>query len=66
VPFAALEFIALLSGKASAMTSFWVTCFFWIRLTDAVVYLFGIAYVRTPVFTLGFVAVTGILRELIQ
>src|ERR1019366_7880755 len=50
-PFAALVIIAHLSGKANAMTAFWATCFFWLRLSHAVVYLLGIRYVRTVVFT---------------
>jgi uncharacterized MAPEG superfamily protein len=35
------------------MTAFWATCFFWLRLVHAVVYLFALPYVRTLVFTLG-------------
>jgi uncharacterized MAPEG superfamily protein len=65
-PFAALVVIGQLTGKANAMTAFWATAFFWLRLTHAVVYLFGIPYIRTLVFTLGFVAVAGIFWELIK
>lgn len=62
-PFAALVTIAHLVGKANAMTAFWAMCFFWLRLAHAVVYLLGIPYVRTLVFTLGFVSVAGIFWE---
>jgi uncharacterized MAPEG superfamily protein len=65
-PFAALVLIAHASGKATAMVTFWAMCFFWLRLTHAVVYLLAIPYVRTLVFTLGFVAVAGIFWELIK
>ncbi len=65
-PFAALVLIAHVTGKANAMTAFWATCFFWLRLTHAVVYLLAIAYVRTVVFTLGFVAVAGIFWEVMR
>jgi uncharacterized MAPEG superfamily protein len=65
-PFAVLVIIAHVSGKATAMTAFWAMCFFWLRLTHAVVYLLGIPYVRTLVFTLGFVAVAGIFWEVIK
>lgn len=65
-PFAALVIIAHLAGKANAMTAFWVAAFFWLRLAHAVVYLLGIAYVRTLVFTLGFVCVAGIFWEVIK
>jgi uncharacterized MAPEG superfamily protein len=65
-PFAALVIVAHVAGKANAMTAFWATCFFWLRLVHAFVYLLAIPYVRTLVFTLGFVAVAGIFWELIK
>ena len=65
-PFAALVFVAHVSGKADAMTAFWATCFFWLRLTHAVVYLLAIPYIRTVVFTLGFFCVAGIVWEVIK
>jgi uncharacterized MAPEG superfamily protein len=65
-PFAALVIVAHLLGKADAMTAFWAACFFWLRLTHAVVYMLGIPYIRTLVFTLGFVAVAGIFWEVVK
>jgi uncharacterized MAPEG superfamily protein len=65
-PFAALLLVAHVTGKANGMTAFWATCFFWLRLTHAVVYLFAIPYIRTLVFTLGFVAIAGIFWELVK
>ena len=65
-PFAALVIIAHVAGKANAMTAFWAMSFFWLRLAHAVVYLLGIPYVRTIVFTLGFVCVAGIFWEVIK
>ena len=65
-PFAALVIIAQISGKADGMTAFWAMFFFWMRVAHAVVYWFAIPYVRTLVFTLGFVAVAGIFWELIK
>src|SRR5271155_4396548 len=56
-PFAALVIIAQVAGKANAMTAFWTICFFWLRLAHAAVYLLAVPYVRTVVFTLGFVSV---------
>jgi uncharacterized MAPEG superfamily protein len=64
-PFAALVIIVHLTGKANAMTAFWAASFFWLRLAHAVVYLLGIPYIRTVIFTLGFVAIAGIFWELI-
>jgi uncharacterized MAPEG superfamily protein len=64
-PFAALVIVAQIAGKANAMTAFWTICFFWLRLAHAAVYLLGVPYVRTVIFTLGFVCVVGIFWELI-
>ncbi|MDR3489138.1 MAG: MAPEG family protein [Bradyrhizobium sp.] len=64
-PFAALVIVAHLAGKADA-TAFWATSFFWLRLAHAVVYLLGIPYVRTLIFTLGYVAIVGIFWEVIR
>jgi len=64
-PFAALVIVAQLAGKANAMTAFWAACFFWLRLAHAVVYLLGIAYIRTVFFVLGFIALAGIFWEII-
>ena len=40
--------------------------FFWLRLAHAAVYLLGVPYVRTVLFTLGYVSVVGIFVELIK
>ena len=65
-PFAALVIVAHLAGKANAMTAFWAAAFFWMRVAHAVVYLLGIPYIRTLVFTLGFVSVAGIFWDVIK
>ena len=65
-PFAALVVVAHLAGKANAMTAFWAMSFFWLRLAHAVVYLLAVPYVRTVIFTLGFICVAGIFWEVIK
>jgi uncharacterized MAPEG superfamily protein len=65
-PFAALVIVVHLAGKADAMTAFWAVSFFWLRLAHAVVYMLGIPYVRTLIFTLSYVAVVGMFWELIK
>ena len=65
-PFAVLVVVVHLAGKANAMTAFWTTSFFWLRLAHAAVYLLGIPYLRTLIFTLGYVAIVGIFVELIK
>src|ERR1700716_3381213 len=59
-PFAALVIAVHLAGKANAMTAFWAMSYFWLRLAHAAVYLLAVPYVRTLIFTLGFVAVAGL------
>jgi uncharacterized MAPEG superfamily protein len=65
-PFAALVVVAHIAGEANAMTAFWAMCFFWLRVAHAIVYLAAIPYVRTLIFTLGFVCVLGIFWEVIS
>ena len=65
-PFAAIVLVAAVAGKANAMTAFWTQFFFWMRLAHAAVYLAGIPYIRTLVFTAGYVAVIGIFWEVIR
>ena len=65
-PFATLVIIAHITGKANSMTAFWAMWFFWMRLAHAVVYLLAVPYVRTLVFTLGYVAIVGIFWEIIK
>jgi uncharacterized MAPEG superfamily protein len=65
-PFAALVIVVHLAGKANATTAFLATSFFWLRLAHAVVYMLGIPYLRTVIYTLGYVAVIGIFWEVIK
>lgn len=65
-PFAALVLIAHVAGKENGMTAFWAIAFFWLRLIHAIVYLAGLPFVRTLVFTLGFVAVCGLFWEVVR
>jgi uncharacterized MAPEG superfamily protein len=65
-PFAALVLVAQAAGKADAMTAIWATAFFYLRLAHAVVYFLGIPYLRTLIFTAGFVCVGGIFWEVVK
>jgi uncharacterized MAPEG superfamily protein len=65
-PFAALVILIHLAGKENATTAFLVMAFFWIRLAHAVVYWFGIPFIRTLLFTLGFATVLGLFIELMM
>jgi len=65
-PFAALVIVAHVAGKANGMTAFWAMSFFWLRVVHAVVYWLAIPYLRTLVFTLGFVCVIGLFWEVVK
>lgn len=65
-PFATLVILIQLTGKANGMTAFWTMSFFWLRVVHAIVYWTAIPYIRTIVFTLGFVAVIGLFVELMK
>ena len=65
-PFAALVIVAHLTGKLNEMTAFWAMSFFWLRVAHAVVYWLGLPYIRTLVFTLGFVCVAGLFWEVVR
>ena len=56
-PFAALVLIAHVTGRADATTAFCAMAFFWLRLAHAIVYWLGLPFIRTIVFTLGWIAV---------
>jgi len=64
-PFAALVIVAHLAGKSGAWTGFWAMAYFWLRLVHAVVYLIGLPYIRTLIFTLGYVCLIGIFWAVI-
>jgi uncharacterized MAPEG superfamily protein len=65
-PFAAIVILIQLAGKANGMTAFWSMSFFWLRAAHAVVYWAGIPYIRTLIFTLGYVCVVGLFIELVK
>lgn len=65
-PFAALVLIAHVTGKANGVTAFLAGAYFWIRLAHAIVYWLAIPYIRTVLFTLGFLCVMGIFWEVVS
>lgn len=64
-PFAALVLIAHITGQANTMTALWTMVFFWARVAHAAVYLFGVPYLRTAAFLVGFVAIIGVFWEVV-
>ena len=64
-PFAALILIAHVAGKADGTTAFWAMAFFWLRLAHAIVFWLAFPYVRTVIFTLGWIAVVALFLHVV-
>jgi len=65
-PFAALVIVAHLAGKLNDTTAILAAAYFWLRVAHAGVYWLGLPYVRTIVFTLGFLCVAGLFWQVIR
>jgi uncharacterized MAPEG superfamily protein len=65
-PFAVLVILIQMTGKANGTTALLAASFFWLRLAHAAVYWAAIPYIRTIVFTLGYVVVIGLFVELMM
>jgi uncharacterized MAPEG superfamily protein len=63
-PFAVLVILIHLAGKESGTTAFLAASFFWLRVAHAIVFWAAIPYIRTIIFTLGYVAVLGLFYQL--
>jgi uncharacterized MAPEG superfamily protein len=61
-----LNAVEVFAPFAALVIAFYVQSFFWLRVAHAVVYLAAIPYIRTLVFTLGFLAEVGIFWELVK
>ncbi|HXZ50414.1 MAG TPA: MAPEG family protein [Burkholderiales bacterium] len=65
VLFAALVLAAVVAGKTNSMTLLGAQLFFWARLAYAVVYLIGIPWLRTGVWTVSVVGLALIFLQLV-
>lgn len=66
VLFAVLVLIAAVAGKANAMTAMGAMIFFWARLAYAVIYIAGIAWLRTLVWFVSVIGMAIIAWELVK
>jgi uncharacterized MAPEG superfamily protein len=64
VLFAALVLIAVLAGKTNSTTLLGAQLFFWARLVYAVVYIAGIPWLRTAVWTVSVIGLLLIFSQL--
>jgi uncharacterized MAPEG superfamily protein len=60
VLFTALVLIAAVAGKANAMTATGALIFFWARLVYALIYLLGVAWLRTVAWAVSVVGMVMI------
>jgi uncharacterized MAPEG superfamily protein len=65
LPFAALVLVAHAAGVSNAATVMGAQLFFYARVAYAVVYIAGIPWLRTVVWTAGFVGMLMILKQLV-
>ncbi|TAJ97108.1 MAG: MAPEG family protein [Reyranella sp.] len=66
VLFAALVLIAVAAGKANAMTAMGAAIFFWGRVAYAVIYVAGIAWLRTAAWFVSVIGMVLIALELLK
>jgi uncharacterized MAPEG superfamily protein len=66
VLFAALVLIAAVAGKANAMTAMGAMIFFWGRVAYAVIYVAGIAWLRTLAWAVSVIGLVLIALELLK
>ena len=64
--FASLVLIAVVAGKTNATTLLGAQLFFWARVAYAVIYLIGIPWLRTGVWTVSIVGLLLIFLQLVQ
>jgi uncharacterized MAPEG superfamily protein len=64
-PFVALVIVAHLTKTANETTALCAMLYFWIRVAYAIVYYLGIPYIRTVVFTAGFVVSAIIFFQIV-
>jgi uncharacterized MAPEG superfamily protein len=65
VLFAALVLAAHAAGRANAMTALGAQLFFWARLAYVIVYLVGIPWLRTGVWTISVIGLLLIFLQLL-
>jgi uncharacterized MAPEG superfamily protein len=64
-PFAVLVLVAQQTGAANATTALGATIFFWARVVQAVVHIFGVPWLRTVAFFVSIAAMVTILVQIL-
>jgi uncharacterized MAPEG superfamily protein len=66
VLFAALVFLVFATNKSNSMTVLGAQLFLWARVAYAIIYLIGIPWLRTGVWTVSIVGLLLIFLQLVQ
>ena len=64
-PFAAVVIVAHLTGTANAATAVWSIVYFWARVAHYFGHISGLPFVRTTLFTLGWIAIMVIFWHIV-
>ncbi len=64
VVFAIVVLVAHLAGRADAITALGAALFFWARLAYALIYLFGVPWLRTAAWAVSFEGIVLVLSQL--
>ena len=65
VMFAVLVLVAHVAGKANAMTALGAALFFWARLAYAIVYMIGIPWLRTGIWSVSIIGMILIFLQIV-
>lgn len=65
VPFAAVVLVAQATATANATTALWSTIYFWARVAHYLGYISGFPFVRTALFTVGWLATIIIFWQIV-
>jgi len=64
-PFAAVVIVAHLAAAANATTALWASIYFWARVAHYFGYISGLPFVRTALFTVGWIAILVIFWQIV-
>jgi uncharacterized MAPEG superfamily protein len=65
-PFAAVVIVAHLAAAANATTALWASIYFWARVAHYFGYMSGLPFVRTALFTVGWIAIMVIFWQIVN
>lgn len=64
-PFAAVVIVAHLAAAANATTALWASIYFWARVAHYFGHISGLPFVRTALFTVGWIAILVIFWQIV-